>query len=107
MALLKGLTQCVSSIHERTHEQLLKEVLDIQLWRVHQVCFWEGVGVGGGRAGGGLIQAWRVLEVCVRVGVGGWGGGRGWSWRAGAAAAGTFDKMQDGMGRAMRGSLEQ
>ena len=47
VALVKGLTQCVSSIHERRHEALVKEVLNIQLWAAHQVGggWWV---VGGG-----------------------------------------------------------
>lgn len=36
VVLVKGLTQCVSSIHERKHEQLVKELLDVQIWRMHK-----------------------------------------------------------------------
>lgn len=36
-ALLRGMGACVSLVHERRHEQLLKELLDLPLWQVPQV----------------------------------------------------------------------
>lgn len=45
-ALLRVLGACVSLVHERRHELLLKELLDTPLWQVPQVgwpaaaCFW-------------------------------------------------------------------
>lgn len=36
-ALLRGLGSCVSLVHERRHEVLLKEILDVPLWQVPQV----------------------------------------------------------------------
>lgn len=37
VAMLRGLGACVSLVHERKHEQLLKELLDVPLWQVPQV----------------------------------------------------------------------
>ncbi len=37
VALLRGLGACVSLVHERKHELLLKELLDTPLWQVTQV----------------------------------------------------------------------
>lgn len=37
VALLRGLGACVSLVHERRHELLLKELLDVPLWQVPQV----------------------------------------------------------------------
>ncbi|PRW34096.1 RNA polymerase I-specific transcription initiation factor RRN3-like [Chlorella sorokiniana] len=36
VALLRGLGACVSLVHERRHELLLKELLDVPLWQVPQ-----------------------------------------------------------------------
>ena len=49
-ALLRGLGACVSLLHERRHEQLLKDLLDTPLWQVPQV------GAGGGLAAGALLR---------------------------------------------------
>lgn len=38
VALLRGLGACVSLVQERRHEVLLKELLDVSLWQVPQVC---------------------------------------------------------------------
>jgi hypothetical protein len=63
VAMLRGLGACVSLVHERKHEQLLKELLDVPLWQVPQVR--KGHAARGRLAGAG----WWVLDGsgrCVR-----------------------------------------
>jgi hypothetical protein len=38
-SILDALTACVSSLHERKHEALLNEVLNIPIWTASQVIF--------------------------------------------------------------------
>lgn len=53
VAMLRGLGACVSLVHERKHELLLKELLDVPLWQVPQVGRGSFTGAGQSQVVGG------------------------------------------------------